>query len=164
MTSGFLHRARAFRLFGIGLAFAGFLPVLVFLGHSFLPAAKEFPWAWLMNAELNAELWLPVERMRILKGLDVGLVFAVLGVVAMALGAIIARRLMAALDAGKEQRADRLRRVQQYRADTQVEPFIGPGFGTGKGSEWISPAQDRAMDARRRRRSAGARHPVTVGG
>ncbi len=151
MTPGFVHRARAFHLFGTALALAGFFPVVMFIGHTFLPDAKEFPWAWLMDAKLNAELWLPLERMRILNGLDVGLVLAVLGVVAMALGAIIARLQMAALDAGKEQRADRLRRVQQYRADTQVEPFIGPGFGTGKGAEWISPAQDRAMDARHRR-------------
>ncbi|HYN13486.1 MAG TPA: hypothetical protein VET51_12675 [Burkholderiales bacterium] len=151
MTSGFVHRARAFHLFGTALAFAGFLPVLLFIGHSFLPAAEEFPWAWLMNAELNAELWLPVERMRILNGLDIGLVLAVLGVVAMALGATIARLQMAALDAGKERRADRLRRVQQYRNDSQLEPFIGSGFGTGKDAEWISPAQDRAMDAPRRR-------------
>jgi len=151
MTPGFVHRARAFHLFATALALAGFVPVLMFIGHSFLPAAKEFLWAWLMNAELNAELWLPVERLRILNGLDIGLVLAVLGVVAMALGAIIARRQRAALEAGKELRADRLRRVQQYRADTQVEPFIGPGFGTGKGAEWISPAQDRATEAPRRR-------------
>lgn len=154
MTSGFVHRARAFHLFGSALAIVGFLPVLLFLGHSFLPAAGEFPWAWLMNAQLNAELWLPVERMRILNGLDMGLVLAVLGVIAMALGAMIARLQTAALVAGKQQRADRLRRVQQYRADSQVEPFIGPGFGTGKGAEWISPAQDRAMDAPRHHRVA----------
>ena len=151
MTSGQMHRARAFHLFGTALALAGFIPVVMFIGHAFLPDAKQFPWAWLMDARLNAELWLPLERMRILNGLDVGLVLAVLGVIAMALGATIARLQTAALVAGKQQRADRLRRVQQYRADNQVEPFVGPGFGTSKAAEWISPAQDRAMDAPRRR-------------
>jgi hypothetical protein len=144
MTSGFVHRARAVRLFGIGLALAGFLPVLLFVGRSFLPEVKEFAAAW----QINPELWLAVKGVPVLNGMAAWLAFALLGVVVMALGAIIASRQLAVLEAGKRQREDGLRRVPQYR-DNQLEPFIGPGFGTDAG--WISPAQDRAMDIPRRR-------------
>lgn len=142
--NGGVERARTIRLFGAALAFAGFLAVLLFVGHSLVPAAKQFAPAWL----LTPDLWLAVRGVRI--GLDLGLIFAVLGVAAMALGDIIVRWQAAALDAVKERQEDRLRRVPQYR-DDKLEPFIGPSFGTVKDVEWISPAQDRAMAAPRRR-------------
>jgi hypothetical protein len=140
-----VERARIIRLLGTGLALAGFVPVLLFVGHSFLPATKQLPSAWLMNLD---PLWLSVRGLQI--GLNIGLIAAVLGVVAMALGAIIVRRQTAVLDAGKERQADRLRRVPLYR-DDKVEPYIGSGSAIGKDVEWISPAQDRAMAAPRRR-------------
>ncbi|MDQ5849505.1 MAG: hypothetical protein M3544_11150 [Pseudomonadota bacterium] len=128
------------------MAFAGFLAVLLFVGHSLVPAAKQFAPAWLLP-----DLWLAVRGVRI--GLDLGLIFAVLGVAAMALGDIIVRWQAAALDALKERQEDRLRRVPLYRDDKfdKFEPFIGSGFGPAKDVEWISPAQDRAMAAPRRR-------------
>jgi hypothetical protein len=138
-----VKKARAIRLFGAALVFAGFLAVLLFVGHSLVPAAKQFAPAW-----LTADLSLAVRGMRI--GLDLGLIFAVLGVGAMALGAVIVRSQTASLDALKERQGDRLRRVPLYR-DDKVEPYIGSGFGPGKDAEWISPAQDRAMAAPRRR-------------
>jgi hypothetical protein len=138
-----VEKARTIRLFGAALVFAGFLAVLLFVGHSLVPAAKQFAPAW-----LTLDLTLAVRGMRI--GLDLGLIFAVLGVGAMALGAVIVRWQTASLDALKERQGDRLRRVPLYRED-KVEPFIGPGFGPVQDMDWIIPAQDRDMAAPRRR-------------
>jgi hypothetical protein len=138
-----VEKAKTIRLFGAALVFAGFLAVFLFVGHSLVPAARQFAPAW-----LTADLSLAVRGMRI--GLDLGLILAVLGVGVMALGAIIVRWQTAALEFLKERKEDRLRRVSLYR-DDKLEPYIGPAFGPGKDAEWISPAQDRAMAAPRRR-------------
>jgi hypothetical protein len=114
---------------------------LAFTDHSVLQAGKvapvlaflpEFPSAWLMNTEA----WPPVHKalMWILDRLHIGLVFTVIGLVLMALGALIALRQTAIVRTAKRLREDRLRRVRlrQYSEDSErLEPFIGPGILTG---------------------------------
>lgn len=151
MRSWFVLRARTVGLFAIGLVLAGLVPVLSFIGHSLLPGAKvldffpQFPTAWLMNAEA----WLPAYKVPwFLADLLPGLAFALLGLGAMALGALIAKRQAAALDAERRRVEDGLRRVHQYRDGSRLEPFIGPGEGD---TQSVGSAGHQGHDTARRR-------------
>ena len=105
---------------------------LLFTDHSLVQAGKaapvlpfipEFPWAGHQAIAL------------ILDRLHVGLAFALVGIAAMALGALGALRQMAVIRDRKQRDEDRLRRVREYRrednriepVDERMEPYIGSG-------------------------------------
>ena len=123
-------KAKAVRLFGILLAAVGSLAVLY---SSALFASRkgllpQFPW-------LDPRAWLPADELvaLVLARVDIGVIIAALGAMAMATGILVAIRKTAFLRAEKRRREDGLRRVQQYRADegrcpydSRLEPFMGP--------------------------------------
>ena len=123
-------KAKAVRLFGILLAAVGSLAVLYATAlfawrKGLLP---QFPW-------LDPRTWLPADELvaLALARVDIGVISAVLGAIAMAAGILVALRQTARLRAEKRRREDGLRRVQQYRADegrcpydSRLEPFLGP--------------------------------------
>ena len=118
-------RARLAWLVGIALVLAGLAPALVFTLGTLLPGAEAstmlgfFPdLSWLGSAET----WLSARRIRWAP--STGLVFALLGVAAMFLGAALARWQRAALDAASARRADARRRRQQYGAMNRIEPTL----------------------------------------
>ena len=153
-----LLKTRTVLISGVALVVAGLLPVLYFVAllawqiiaffqtgswvalpatllfteHSLLQAGKaapvlpfipEFPWAGQQAAAL------------ILDRLQVGLIFALVGLALMALGALGALRQMAVSRAQKQRDEDRVRRVRDYRRednriepiDERMEPYIGSG-------------------------------------
>ena len=123
-------KAKAVRLFGILLAAAGFPAVLyaTALFASRKGLLPQFPW-------LDPRAWLPADELvaLALARVDIAVIIAVLGTIAMAAGAFVAIRQTAYLRAEKRRREDGLRRVQQYRADegrspydSRLEPFLGP--------------------------------------
>jgi hypothetical protein len=128
MNSWFVRRAKTARTLGFVVVLAGFLPVLFFMLHSFLRVAllpDALPslragWldAHLARLPLHKVVWLSPE-------LYAGLAIALAGLLVMLLGAAIARRQMAVLEAAKRVTEDRLRRVHQYMGDGRIEPYIG---------------------------------------
>ncbi len=123
-------KAKAVRLFAILLAAAGSLAVLY--------ATALFAWRKGLlpqSPSLDPRAWLPADELvaLALARVDIGVIFAVLGAMAMAAGVLTAMRQTARLHAEKRRREDGLRRVQQYRADegkcpydSRLEPFLGP--------------------------------------
>ena len=102
------------RVFALGLALMGFLPVLVFVAQSLFPdLAAAFP-------RLPKASWMPY-------GQAPELVFAVLGVAVMGVADVITRRQIR--DAVRARWDEELRRVQLNSAAGDTE--------------WISPAEDR---------------------
>ena len=119
------------------------LPItLVFSDHSLLQTGKvapvlplipQIPWPWLASPETLA----PVHKLAtsLLGRVHVGLVFALAGLAVMAFGALRVRQCMSVIRAARERRADRLRRVQDYRlddspaniVDERPEPYLGSG-------------------------------------
>lgn len=99
-----------------------FPATLLFSEHS-LAFIPEFRWA-----APEALAW-------ILDRLHLGLVFALPGLAAMALGVLVALRQKALIRVHKQRKEDQLRRVRDYRRedsgadpwDGRREPFIGPG-------------------------------------
>jgi hypothetical protein len=127
-----MSRARLGWLFGIALVLAGFVPVLVFTLGSLLPGAEAsallgvFPdLSWLSGIES----WLHKRKVRWAP--SPGLLFALPGLVAMLLGAAIARSQRPALDAVKARKQDARRRRQQYGPSERIEPTLrrDPTFG-----------------------------------
>lgn len=123
-------KAKAVRLFGILLAAVGSLAVLY--AAALFAARKgllpQVPW-------LDPRAWLPADELvaLALARVDIAVIVAVLGAMAMAAGILAAIRQTARLRAEKRRREDGLRRVQQYRADegrcpydSRLEPFLGP--------------------------------------
>ena len=123
-------KAKAVRLFGNLFAAAGSLAVLY--SAALLASRKgllpQLPW-------LDPRAWLPADELvaLVLARVDIAVVIAVLGAIAIAAGVLVAIRQTAFLRAEKRRREDGLRRVQQYRADegrcpydTRLEPFLGP--------------------------------------
>ena len=118
---------RAARLLGIVLVLAGFLPVLLFTLGSLLPVAEasdmlgllpSLPSDWLSTAET----WLRTHRIR--WSPQAGLVFALPGILVMALGAVIVRRQRPVFEAMDARRQDALRRVRQYQPAERIEPTL----------------------------------------
>lgn len=127
-TSRIARRARALWLLGLALLFAGFLPVVVFVGGSLLPAADAAP-ALSLYPEIppewasKAERWLKVRRIHWRPGPEhAGLALAALGFLAMLLGAAIAKLQGPRLEAARRKKQDALRRAQQYRQEGRTEP------------------------------------------
>lgn len=148
-----LLKARLVWLSGVSLALLGALPALYAVGllawqiatrvlsgpwvplpvstifsshpHPFLP---ELPAAWLQGPWLGSP-----EAQKALTGIlasvHVGYLFAVPGLLLIALGAWIVLRQAAVIEAERRRREDRLRRVRvgQYAGRERVEPFLGPG-------------------------------------
>jgi hypothetical protein len=123
-------KAKAVRLFGNLFAAAGSLAVLysAALFASRKGLLPQLPW-------LDPRAWLPADELvaLVLARVDIAVVIAVLGAIAIAAGVLVAIRQTAFLRAEKRRREDGLRRVQQYRADegrcpydTRLEPFLGP--------------------------------------
>jgi hypothetical protein len=123
-------KAKAVRLFGNLFAAAGSLAVLysAALFASRKGLLPQLPW-------LDPRAWLPADEpvALVLARVDIAVVIAVLGAIAIAAGVLVAIRQTAFLRAEKRRREDGLRRVQQYRADegrcpydTRLEPFLGP--------------------------------------
>lgn len=123
-------KAKAVRLFGNLFAAAGSLAVLysAALFASRKGLLPQLPW-------LDPRVWLPADELvaLVLARVDIAVVIAVLGAIAIAAGVLVAIRQTAFLRAEKRRREDGLRRVQQYRADegrcpydTRLEPFLGP--------------------------------------
>lgn len=123
-------KAKAVRLFGILLAAGGSLALLysIALFASRKGLLPQFQW-------LDPRAWLPADELvaPLLARVDIAVLVAVLGAMAMAAGILVAIRRTVFLRAEKRRREDGLRRVQQYRADegrcpydSRLEPFLGP--------------------------------------
>lgn len=124
-----MMKAKAVRLFGILLAAVGSLALLYATAlfawrKGLLP---QFPW-------LDPRAWWPADELAalVLARVDLGVIIAVLGAMAIAAGIFVAIRQSAFLHAERRRREDGLRRVQQYRADegrcpydSRLEPFLG---------------------------------------
>lgn len=140
-------RARAVLIFSAALVVFGLVPVLYFVGllawqlamlfqtgawtplpasllftdHSFA-FVPGFPWTWLMSPDSL----LPVHTgaMWVLGRLHAGLIFALVGLVIVALGVIGTLRQYATIRAQKQRREDSLRRVRDYlRDEGTIAPF-----------------------------------------
>jgi hypothetical protein len=117
--------ARLAWLFGVALVLAGFAPVVLFAMGSLLPGAEAssilgvFPdISWMAGVET----WLYQRRIKWAP--STGLVFALLGLAVMFLGAFVATHQRPALDALKAHRQDARRRVRQYGAAQRIEPTL----------------------------------------
>jgi hypothetical protein len=130
MGSSFLLKARAAWLFGAGLAVCGLLLLLYFAAllywHFGVAKASVVP-----------------------ANLHLGIVFAVAGAALTALGLHVARGQAARISAEKSRRADRLRRVHEYRYASRVEPYLGNATDAGA-EESTGPAAPRSRHLRRR--------------
>lgn len=119
-----MSKARLAWLFGWLLVLAGFLPVLLFALGPLLPGPDlgAFPdLSWLSNLER----WLNARRIRWAP--SSGLLFALLGLAAMYLGAALARAQDAALEVMRFHRWEARRRMRQYGPMMQrIEPTLGP--------------------------------------
>ena len=139
-TSSIARSARAGWLLGFALLFAGFLPVVLFVGGSLLPAAEAAP-ALSLYPEIppewaaKAERWLKVRRIHWRPGPEhAGLAFAALGFLVMLLGAAIAKHQAPRLEAARWKKQDALRRAQQYRQEGRAEPaFVSDSEPPGSG-------------------------------
>jgi hypothetical protein len=118
-----MSRARLAWLFGWLLVLAGFLPVVLFALGPFLPGADlgAFPdLSWVSNFGR----WLSTRRIRWVP--STGLLYALLGLAAMYLGAALARAQEEALDALRFQAWEARRRKRQYGPMQRIEPTLGP--------------------------------------
>jgi hypothetical protein len=110
---------------------------LLFADHSLLQNDKA---AALLAFIPQFPMSLPAAVAWALERLHVGLVFAPVGVVIAASGALAARRQLGRIRQEKQDREDRLRRAQDYRRggspadalEERLEPFIGSGSISGK--------------------------------
>ena len=116
--SPLIRRAKAFRLLGAALVFAGLVPVAWFVSRTLVPAAQALPefGAIALPAKLA---WIPNPT---------GMLIALAGLAVMWLGAMIVSRQLYILDAEKRDAEDRMRRRQQYAGEGRIEPYIGPQF------------------------------------
>src|SRR4051812_31948569 len=110
-----VRRAKAGRLFGTALVFAGLVPVLVFAVGSLVPSAEasamlgffpDLPWL------SGIEDWLHARPLR--WSPPTGLIYALPGLAVMFLGATVSKRQDPTLDAERARRADALRRAPFY--------------------------------------------------
>ena len=122
-------KARAVRVFGVALALAGFVPVLLFAVGTVLPAAEasamlgyfpNLPWL------AGIDQWLHFRRVR--WSPPIGLVYALPCLALMFFGATIAKRQDPKLAAERARRADALRRAPLYGRMERVEPTLGAGI------------------------------------
>lgn len=116
MNSSIVRRAKTVRLFGLMVMLAGFVPVLLLMAQSALPGALPAFRDWPAMDNLS---WIP-------RQLHAWVAIAVLGLAVMTLGAAIARRQSAVLQAAARHREDGRRRAHQYSIDERIEPYIGP--------------------------------------
>jgi hypothetical protein len=116
MTSELVRRARALRLLGASIAFAGLVPVVWFISRALIPAAKVLP-------EFGAT-WLPLQKITFIAN-PADIPFAVIGLVVMWAGASLATRQLEILAAEKRAAEDRQRRVRAYSDGGRIEPYIG---------------------------------------
>lgn len=123
--SPLIRRARAFRMLGAALVFAGLVPVAWFISRTLVPAAQALP-------EFGA-LALPVKLAWIPD--PTGMVIALAGLAVMWLGAVVISRQLYILDAEKRDAEDRRRRRQQYAGEGRIEPYIGPQFPVAEDGE-----------------------------
>jgi hypothetical protein len=129
MGSNLLLKARAAWLFGAGLAVCGVLLLLYF--------AVLLYWQFgAANSEVPASLHL-------------GIAFAAAGAAFTAFGVHVARGQTVQISAEKQRRADRLRRVHEYRYASRVEPYIGPASDAGA-EDPHGPAAPRSRHLGRR--------------
>jgi len=120
MTSDVIRRAKLARKFGITLALAGLVPIAWFIAASFHPVVPNLPIP-------GTEAWLPVNRMPWIAH-PAALLFALVSLALMWLGATIAARQNEVFEAYRKETADRLRRVREYGTDGRIEPYIGSPF------------------------------------
>ena len=116
------YTAVAVRTFGIILVLVGFVPVVLFALGSLVPSADVgvFPDpSWLRSAQS----WLYARK--IWWAPSAGLIFALPGLIAMYVGALIARRQEPLFDAATARTHDARRRIRQY-ASERIEPTLGP--------------------------------------
>lgn len=125
MSSSFVFRATAARVFGLVLLLAGFIPVLAFAVGTLVPAAEAsamlgfFPdMSWLGSVDS----WLHARRIRWTP--PAGLVFALPGLAVMMFGAFVARRQDPVFDALQARKRDARRRVRQYNPADRIEPTL----------------------------------------
>ena len=116
MTSESVRRARALRLLGASIAFAGLVPVVWFISRALIPAAKVLP-------EFSAT-WLPLQKITFVSN-PADIPLAVIGLVIMWAGAALATRQLEILAAEKRAAEDRQRRVRAYSDGGRIEPYIG---------------------------------------
>lgn len=135
MNAGYpLLKARTVLLFAGALVLAGLVSVLYFLALS----------AWKFVALYKGGSWLPLPaRLPFTDhSLQLGLIFALVGVAITGVGILLALRQRGAIRVQKQRNEDRLRRVQDYRressraddVDGRREPFIGSG-GFGRNAD-----------------------------
>lgn len=130
-----LLKVRAVLISGVVLVVAGLLPVLYFAVLLVWQIAAFFQTgSWLaLPATLLFSDHSPL--LALLDRLPVRLLFALVGIAAMALGALSALRQMAVIRERKQRDEDRMRRVREYRrednriepVDERMEPYIGSG-------------------------------------
>jgi hypothetical protein len=87
----------------------------------FLPVIPEIPWSWLRNPQ-NADTLPHVAATSVLSELHLGLIPALLGLVAAYLGVRLILREKQRYALARRQKDDRLRRVRAYRRETRTEP------------------------------------------
>ena len=125
LVSPSVRRAKAFRMLGATLVFAGLVPVAWFVSRTLVPAAQALP--ELGAIALPAKLaWIPNPT---------GMLIALIGLAVMWLGATVISRQLYILDAVKRDAEDRQRRVHQYAGEGRIEPYIGPQFPVTDDSE-----------------------------
>jgi hypothetical protein len=141
MTVLHARKARSLWLLGATLVLAGLVPVVLFVAAALLPAPhgatalEAFPKA---SPELMARADTFLAKRRIAwrpSPHHPALPFALLGLLVMATGALIAKRQQRALDQARLHRQDALRRAQQYRASERREPSFGAGIAAGAGEQ-----------------------------
>ena len=118
-------KARFAWLLGIVLVLAGLVPVLLFSAGTLLPSAEastllgvfpELPWLGI------AEKWLYSRKVKWAP--STGLLFALLGLGVMYLGAFVARYQKPTLESLEARRRDAQRRRQQYGPSERIEPTL----------------------------------------
>jgi hypothetical protein len=104
----------------LALAFADHAKVSA-TSAQFLPVIPEIPWSWLRNPQ-NADTLPHVAATSVLSELHLGLIPALLGLVAAYLGVRLILREKQRYALARRQKDDRLRRVRAYRRETRTEP------------------------------------------
>lgn len=114
-------------LFGFLVVLAGFVPVAAFALGSLLPGAEASAMLAYFPDVPGLDVAESFLRSRMVKWTpSAGLVFALLGVGVMFVGAAIARSQRPVLDAMQAHKRDARRRRQQYGAGQRMEPTLGP--------------------------------------
>lgn len=135
MTAWFVRRAKAAWWVGVGLAIAGLIPVILFAIRALVPGADALlalPPAWVAKMEA----WLPLHMITFIPHPQhAEIVFTLVGLAVMWLGATIAGRQKLAFEMEKRLVEDRMRRVQQYSDGARLEPYIGPAMHVAPDSE-----------------------------